>query len=257
MPTRLSILRSRSGEPMPDSPGDVVEPAEMTLQEHLEELRQRILYCALATGAGAVVGFIAAFPLIDLMLYLTGLGALHSISPTESFMTYMWVAIYIGIALAMPVIVYQLIAFLSPGLTPTERRFLNRAIPFVSGLFVSGMLFAFFVVAPRALRWLDQFGERVFVSTFRAEEVISFYVTLVLAMGLAFQLPVVIILLVRLGIASADRLASVRRYVLILTMIAAAIITPTPDPFTMLFVSMPMYALYEVGLVIARMTDLV
>ncbi|MBX6341558.1 MAG: twin-arginine translocase subunit TatC [Thermomicrobiaceae bacterium] len=252
----VSILdRMRGRAPMTAVPEPEPEEetfAEMTLQEHLEELRRRILYAAMAVALGFIAGLATAMKVLKLMGRMTGLEAFQVISPTEGFTTFMKVALYIGVGLAMPVIVYQLVRFLAPGLTRREKHYLYRALPFVSIMFVAGVAFAFFVVIPRALGFLSHFGGSVFHSDFRASEVVSFYMTLLLWVGVVFEMPVVIYILAKLGIVSAQRLASLRRYMLIGIMIAAAIITPTPDPFNMFLVAAPMYALYEIGILLAR-----
>jgi sec-independent protein translocase protein TatC len=253
----IDRVRGRTDAPMiPEpEPEDIFE--EMTLQEHLEELRQRILYSAIAIAIAFVIGLILAFPLLSLMSDLTGLESFVLISPTEGFATFMRVGFYIAVALAMPVLVYQLVAFLGPGLTNEERHYLRLALIPVSFLFIAGMAFAFFIVIPRALNFLAGFGAGgygmdVFETQFRASEIVSFYFTLMIWIGLVFQMPVVIFLLVKLGVVSADRLAGIRKFMLVGCMIAAAIITPTPDPFNMLLVAIPMYLLYELGIILAR-----
>jgi sec-independent protein translocase protein TatC len=239
-------------EPEPD---DIFE--EMTLQEHLEELRQRILYSAIAIAIAFVIGLILAFPMLGLMADMSGLESFVLISPTEGFATFMRVGFYIAVALAMPVLLYQLIAFMGPGMTSQERYYVRLSLIPVSVLFIIGMMFAFFIVIPRALNFLAGFGAGgygpvVFEDAFRASEIISFYFRLMIWIGLVFQMPVVIFVLVKLGIVSADRLAGIRKFMLIGCMIAAAIITPTPDPFNMLLVAIPMYLLYELGIILAR-----
>lgn len=253
----IDRVRGRSDAPMiPEpEPEDIFE--EMTLQEHLEELRQRILYSAIAVSIAFVIGLILAFPLLDLMANLSGLESFTLISPTEGFATFMRIGFYIAIALSMPVLIYQLIAFLGPGLTNDERHYLRISLIPITILFIMGITFAFFVVIPRALNFLAGFGAGgyggdVFDPAFRASEIISFYFTLMLWIGLVFQMPVVIFVLVKLGVVTADRLASIRKFMLVGCMIAAALITPTPDPFNMFLVAVPMYLLYEVGLLLAR-----
>lgn len=250
----LDRMRGRSNLPippqMPDDGPDVFE--EMTLQEHLEELRSRIVYAAMFVAVGFVVGLIFAQPLMKDMVARSNLGQLYTIAPLEGFTTYFKVALYIGVVVAMPALIYHIVRFLAPGLTRKERRYLFRALPFVMVMFVSGLLFAYFIIIPRGLRFLHGFGGSVFEATFRAEEVVSFYTQLLLWIGIVFELPVVIYLIVKLGIVSVQRLAKLRKYVLIVVMIGAAIITPTPDPFNMMLVATPMYALYEIGMLIAR-----
>ncbi len=252
----VSILDRVRGQPAPQPNEPEPEPEEfykeMTLQEHLEELRQRLIKALLAVAVGFVIGLGLAFPTMRLITEMSGIERLYAISPTESFITYTKVALFIGIGFAMPVIVYQLVRFLAPGLTRKERRYLFRALPFVSVMFVSGVLFAFFVIVPRALSFLSHFGSSVFEAQFRAEEVLSFYMTLLLWVGVVFELPVVIFILAKLGVVTAQRLSQLRKFAVLLIAVAAALITPTPDPFNMFMVAAPMYLLYELGVLLAR-----
>ncbi|HVX30114.1 MAG TPA: twin-arginine translocase subunit TatC [Nitrolancea sp.] len=225
---------------------------EMTLQEHLLELRNRLVYSAIAVAVGFVVGLIFSFRMLDLIERLSGVGKLKALDPMESFVATMKVALYIGIGLAMPILIYQIVRFLAPGLTRNEKRYLYRAIPFVFGMFVLGVLFAFFIVIPRGLRFLHGFGGGTFEADFRASSVVSFYLTLLLWVGIVFELPVVMYILAKLHVVTAQMLGGIRKYALILIMIAAAIITPTPDPFNMFLIAAPMYLLYELGILLAR-----
>lgn len=250
-------MRGHPNVPSPVDPDPAPEEieetfAEMTLQEHLEELRSRLIYASLAVAVGVIGGLVLALPFLRLMATQSGLGELVLISPTEGFSTFMRVALYLGLAFSMPVLIYQIISFLAPGLTRRERQYLFRAIPFVSLMFVFGVLFAFFIVIPRALEFLSGFGSAVFEDSFRASEVLSFYMRLMLWVGVVFELPIVIFIMTRLGIVTADKLASIRKYAFILVLIASALITPTPDPFNMFLVAMPMYALYELGILLSR-----
>ncbi len=226
---------------------------EMTLQEHLEELRGRIVRTCLAIGGGFLIGLFLAKPLLRLIQHQAKIeGGFQILSPTEPFTDYMKVALYVAIAIAAPVILYQLIAFLAPGLTRREKRYLFTALPFVSVLFLLGAAFSFWIAAPRAFEFLSTFNRGLFIWSPRGEEVISFYLTLMIGMGLAFEMPVIMLLLSKLHILSARRMAQFWRYALVLILIAAAIITPTPDPFNMMIVAMPLLLLYGFGLVLAR-----
>jgi sec-independent protein translocase protein TatC len=243
----------RSNVPQPPVEPEVDETfEEMTLQEHLEELRTRLMYSAGSVILGFVIGLIFAQRLLSLMADMSGLEVFYTISPTEGFTVFMKVALYIGVALAMPVLVWQLVGFLAPGLTRNEKRYLFRAIPFVTIMFALGVVFAFFIVIPRALEFLASFGSSVFDPTFRAEEVVTFYMTLMLWIGVVFELPIVMFILSKLGIVNHRILSSFRKYALIVIMIAAALITPTPDPFNMFMVAAPMYVLYELGIFLSR-----
>ena len=253
----VSIIDRLRGDNVP-APLGPAEPepeeqfAEMTLQEHLEELRSRLVRSALAVMVGSVVGLLLAWRIIHLMQRLSNVKEFYAITPTESFTSWMKVGLYFGIALAMPVLIYQFVSFLAPGLTRKEKRVLYRFLPLIVLMFALGVAFAFFVVVPRALDWLAHFGNGTITSQLRPEEVISFYTTLILWCGLVFETPVVMYVLAKLHIVTHQFLAHIRRYMLIVVMVAAAIITPTPDPFNMFMVAIPMYALYEFGILLAK-----
>lgn len=238
-------------EPQPPEPETFVE---MTLQEHLEELRTRILYSAISIVLAFVAGLALAKPLLRIIAKSANVpnGQIQLISPTEGFVTYMKVALYIAIAISMPILVYQLFAFVAPGLTGKERRYVKISVPFVVLMFAAGASFAFFLLAPRALDFLSKFGGSIFGWNPRAEEIVSFYLTLTLGVGLMFELPIVMFVLAKIGIVNTKRLSSIRKFAFVGVLVAAAIITPTPDPFNMMLAALPMYGLYELGVLLSR-----
>ncbi len=227
---------------------------EMTLSDHLEELRSRLLKSAVAVMICLVGGVFLSWKVLAAIAESANVpgNQMQEVSPTEGFVVWMKLILYISIALAMPVLIYQLMSFLVPGLTRRERRYVLRAVPFVFLMFCAGAAFAFFVLAPRALDFLSNFGLDYFRWDPRASEIVQFYLTLMLGMGLIFELPVVMYALALIGVMTAKRYGRFRKFALILGMIAAAIITPTPDPFNMMMVAIPTYALYEVGILLSR-----
>lgn len=230
---------------------DVFE--EMTLAQHLDELRSRLVKSCISVGISFVFGAFLASPLLDVVREKAHAeDGIDILSPTDPFVVWMKVALYIAVVIALPVIIYQIIGFLAPGLTRKEKRVLYITLPFVSILFIMGAAFAFFLAAPRAFDFLSNFGGDIFDWSPNGPELISFYLTLMIGMGLAFELPVVMLVLAKLHIVSGQRMAKFRRYAIIIILIAAAVITPTPDPFNMAFVALPIYVLYEVGLILAK-----
>lgn len=225
---------------------------EMTLQEHLEELRKRIVWSSLAILAGVVAGFFLAFTVIEKVAEQANVesGQLQIINPTEPFTVYFKVVLYIAVAIAMPILIYQFLMFVAPGLTRTERRYVYMSIPFVVIMFAIGVAFAFFVLVPRALDFLSSFGSSTFEWNPRAEDIISFYMRLMLGTGLIFELPIVMLVLSKIGVMTARRYRRAWKFAVIFSMVAAAIITPTPDPFNMMLVGIPTYMLYELGIIL-------
>jgi sec-independent protein translocase protein TatC len=177
---------------------------------------------------------------------------LVAFSPTENFTTYFRVALFAGIALAMPVILYEIYAYIDPALLPSERRFVRfMGLPVIF-LFVLGMSFCYFVLLPNAIKFLINFGSEVIENQLRASDYLSFVTVFILGLGVVFEVPVIIYALVRIHVVSRDWLTKQRRYVFFLVFVIGAFITPTPDPLNQTLVAIPMYLLFELGLFFAR-----
>src|ERR1700704_85311 len=197
--------------------------------QHLGELRSRLMVACFGIVITTTIAFFFAKDIILLLEAPAHLGKpLQIISPTEGFTTYMRVALFTGIALAMPIILYEVYAYIDPALRPNERRFLLSLGPFVLLLFVGGMAFCYFLLLPNAINFLFTFGAEVFEASPRASEYISFVTTFILGVGLVFEMPVIIFAVTRIGLVSRDWLAKQRRFVVLFVFIAGAIITPTP-----------------------------
>jgi sec-independent protein translocase protein TatC len=236
--------------PDPDEP-DVFE--EMTLLEHMEELRDRIIKSVIAVGVAFIAGVFLAGPLLKRLQEESGAGSgFDVVSPTDPITIYFKIALYIAIGIALPVLMWQVIGFLLPGLTKKEKRFLILSMPFVVVLFLLGVSYAFFFAAPRALQFLASFMSDIYEWSPEGQEVINFYLTLMVGLGLAFQLPVVMFILAKLGAVTPKKMAEFRRYAVIAILIVAAVITPSTDPINMGVVAVPLFLLYEGGILIAR-----
>ena len=211
------------------------------------------MVAAIAVVITTAIAFFFTTDIIKILILPAGPDIkLTSFNPTENFTTYMRVALFSGIALAMPVILYEIYAYIDPALLPNERKLALRLGPFILLLFIGGMLFCYFLLLPNAIKFLINFASDVFVNQLRASEYLSFVTTFILGMGLVFEMPVIIYTLVRLGVVQRSWLAKQRRYVFLLVFVVGAIITPTPDPFNQTLVSIPMYLLFELGLFLSR-----
>ncbi|MDZ7679659.1 MAG: twin-arginine translocase subunit TatC [Acidimicrobiales bacterium] len=239
-------------------PRNEVDPeGHMPLREHIAELRRRILVSALAVFAGAVICFWQFPAILDVLsapyceLRPTDECEFLQTDPLEAFTVRLTVAFYGGIALAMPVLLLQLWKFVTPGLHPNERRY---ALPFVgsaAALFVMGAGLAFLTV-PRALNFLTAIGGDWFEPFFRGSEYLAFLVKMMVAFGVGFEFPIVLIFLQLAGIVTPEQLGGLRRYSLVGIMLAVAIITPSGDPFSLFVLSVPMYLFYEASILIGR-----
>jgi sec-independent protein translocase protein TatC len=247
----LGRRRSKSQPPThirPDGSRDV----ELPLLEHLRELRSRLIKAALALTITTALCLTFAEQEINLLVQLAGDHKLIALKPTETFVAYVKVAFYSGIALSMPLLVYQLFRFLAPGLTRAERRWILLSLPAVTLFFVAGVLFCYFLVLPSALDFLLNFGTPKIENTPTISEFVSFVTRFLLAVGVAFETPVIIFILSKLGVATPKRLGRFRRWAYVLAFVIAAIITPTPDPINQTIVAVPIILLYELGILFAR-----
>jgi sec-independent protein translocase protein TatC len=154
----------------------------------------------------------------------------------------------------MPVLVYQIVAYLLPGLLPEERQYLYLLIPGVTISFIVGAVFCVLVMLPAAINFMQGFLETVVENRWSLDYYISFITRVMFAMGVVFQTPLVLLFLAKLGLVNAKQLRGFRKYAVLLTSVVAAIITPTPDPLNMMLVMLPLYLLYEVGVLLVWVT---
>jgi sec-independent protein translocase protein TatC len=225
------------------------------LIEHIIELRDRLLKAVAALLVGVLIGFIGAKRFLEILIApLQGVSQLQLLRPTENIIIYFKAALILGAILAAPFIIYQLIAFIVPGLTPSEKRMLYLAMPLAFVLFATGVAFCAFVVLPFTLRYLQLFLTDLFKAEYSVEYYMGFVANFILWVGVAFETPLVIALLARLGVVSPQTLARSWRYAIVISAVLAAVITPTPDPFTMGIVMVPLLLLYALGLLLARFT---
>ena len=225
----------------------------MSLVEHLEELRSRIIVVALTVGVAAVAGFFLAEPAIAILLNALPDGSeLIQLRVLEGLGVQIRLALFIGLALAMPVILYELWAFVTPGLTRRERRVVWPLLLVAVLFFALGIGLGYLVI-PNALEFLLGFSLPGVPPMLAVGEYIGFVTTLMIAFGLAFQFPIVLIMLNRVGILSYAFLAARRRFVVIIIVLVAIVITPGGDPISSGILSLIMYGLFEGALQVMRM----
>jgi sec-independent protein translocase protein TatC len=249
------------GEPgAPGAPPNATPPAPaatpaddqkvMSVVDHLGELRTRLFRTILAIVAGSAVGFYFAEPIIRLLAEPAG-GRLLNLAPGDAFSIYLRVSIVFGIVVAMPVILYQLWAFVSPGLTPAERRAVRPWIPLALVFFALGVGIGYLIL-PYALGFLLSFGTSVFQNELAAKPYFDFVTTLFLAFGLVMEFPIVLVALARVGVVNSARLAASRRYVILIVAIFAAVATPGGDLVSPFVLGGTMYLMYELTLLFLR-----
>jgi sec-independent protein translocase protein TatC len=231
----------------------------MSLLEHLNELRKRLVWIAAAVLICTVIGFVFAESILDYLLvpYAGATGAagattLQTLRPTEGLETYFKVSLLFGAVLAMPVILVQFWMFISPGLRPEEKRYVYVFVPSSLALFVLGMAFAWFVLAPAAIFFLANFMPQVFTTDWTSQEYISFVLRLIFWLGVSFQLPIIVYFLSRVGLITSRTLVDQWRAAIVLIAVLAAVITPSIDPVTMILTMAPLMVLYILSILLAR-----
>ncbi len=262
VPSRLpvasgSMLQPSSPAPLTPAPAPTAAPpAEeqvMTLVDHLSELRNRIFICIAAVVAGSVIGFYFSGQLVALLksplppLPNGNPRPLNFLAPGEAFFIYVKLALVVGIILAMPVILYQIWRFISPGLTPDERRLARPWVPIALVFFVVGVAVAW-VVLPFAMQFLIGFESKDFQYLPTADAYFGFISTLFLAFGLTMEFPIVLVLLSKVGIISSQRLRSSRRIVILGIAIFSAVVTPGGDLVSPTVLGVVMYVLFELSI---------
>lgn len=247
-------LRGRGARPAPNPSG------EMTLVGHLTELRARIIRSVVAVVVAAIVVYAFFGPIFraleapycEFQVDRTEQNCEFLVTaPLESFNVRLTLAGYGGLVLALPVVLYQLGRFVLPGLYPNERKALVPFVILSIAMLVAGMLVAYLLL-PRALAVLQDFGSDTFVPRYKPSEYLGFFVKMLLAFGIAAEFPLVLIFLQKVGVVKPQTLAGNRRIAVVVVVVVGAIITPTGDPFTLAVVSVPMYVFYEIAILIGR-----
>ncbi|MDA8422137.1 MAG: twin-arginine translocase subunit TatC [Nitrospiraceae bacterium] len=244
----------------------------MTFWSHLDELRKRIVNTILWIAVGFGACFYYSEKILGLLLFpMNGKITLHASYPyvglvqnqvqqklhyttlVEPFWSHLKIALIAGIMLVFPMIMYQVWKFIGPGLLTKERRFAGVFVFFSTGFFMLGMLFCYLLLLPFAIPFLLEYKTESLIAIITIGDYIDFVLKFLLACGAVFELPLVIVLLSRMGIAHPDTLAKYRKYAFLASFILGAILTPTPDVFNQAIMSIPIYLLYEVGILAARL----
>jgi sec-independent protein translocase protein TatC len=236
-------------DPLDELPGEV----EMTLFEHLEELRLRIFYALIAVAVGVVGCFFAVKPIVQLLEVPAQGVKFLQLAPGEYFFVSLKVAGYSGLLLATPFILYQIVQFVLPGLTRRERRLLAPIVLGSTVLFAVGLVFAYFLLIPAALKFFISYGADVVEQLWSIDKYFEFVLLLLFSTGLAFQVPIIQLLLGSLGIVSSKQMLSGWRYVILGAVVLGAVITPSTDPLTQTLLAGAVLGLYFSGIGLVKL----
>lgn len=241
------------GQPEEITTGPEPDEETMTIVEHLGELRRRLIVSLLALTGGAIFGWFQARRVIHYLALQAG--HLVFFHPTEAFFSYLNVALAVGLIVASPIVIGELWLFIVPGLMPKEAQFFRRWVPWVVGLFVVGMAFGYFAVYPVALKFFFRMG-RGMMPALAVQQYLSFLWTWIFPFGLMFELPLVMVVLAKLGVVDAHRLRAGRKYFLFGAYVTAVFIAPS-ELVLQLLIAAPLLVLYELSLpIVARVKPL-
>lgn len=257
MSPELETLENQAASPSDSAPDEdflnqVPEDVEMSLFDHLEELRMRIFYALLAVIVGVIICFIQVNPIVELLEIPAKGAKFLQLSPGEYFFVSLKVAGYSGILIASPFILYQVVMFVLPGLTRRERRLIGPIVLGSSVLFFAGLAFAYVALIPAALNFFISYGADVVEQLWSIDRYFEFVLLLLFSTGLAFQIPVIQLLLGLLGIVSSKQMLSSWRYVLLGAAVLGAVLTPSTDPVTQSLLGGAVLFLYFGGIFMVK-----
>jgi len=234
----------------------------MSLGDHLEELRFRIIYALVGFGIAAAIcmifgKYLVAFIEVPYIRIMGDKAQLQSIDPAEGFMSYMEIAMIAALVISSPWIFYHLWKFVSVGLYPHEKRYVYIAVPLCSMLFVAGALLFIFIIAPATLNFFVYFNTEFLrvSSNFTFTNYISFMANMMLIFGLSFQTPIAIFVLIRTGIVSPDTFKKYRIYVFLIVVVISSAVIPGSDPISLFAMAIPVYLLFELGLFLSWLAE--
>lgn len=226
------------------------ELGKMTILSHINELRKRLLVSVVALAVTTLASFAFSQTLAELLAKpIGGLSAMSSIEVTENVTAFMKISLLSGVVLSMPVIVFEILAFVMPGLKSNERKWIWFVIPVATIFFAGGVAFAYLVMLPAALPFLLDFMGITTVP--RPNDYFSFVLNLLFWVGVCFEMPLLMLVLSRLGVIKPKSLIKQWRIALIASAVLAALITPTPDPVNMGLMMIPLVGLYFIGIIFA------
>lgn len=221
---------------------------EQPLRDHLQEFRKRLIICLVVVAIAAL----ACYNYVDdIIALLSGpAGKLYFMNPSEVFFTYMEIALYAGILFTLPVLLYEVWAFVAPALWPEERRAVLVILPTAVILFYVGLVFAYYLVIPAAVTFFMGFATQTLQPMFSLESYLSFILALSLPFGFIFELPLIVVFLAKIGLVTGDFLKGKRKILIVIAFIFAAVVSPTTDIFTQTMIAVPLIVLYEISLFI-------
>jgi len=231
---------------------------EMSFLDHIEELRWRIIYALIGVVIFTIAAWIFIDPIIEFVLLKPARDAnasLQNLRPFGQLFLYIQVAIIVGIIASLPNIFYQLWQFIAPALRKREQKYILWIVFFSTFCFLLGITFAYFVMLPLTMKFAAQFGTAEIANEFAIDEYMSIIISVMLAAGFVFELPMISFFLSKLGILKPSFMRKYRRHSIVIIMILAAFLTPGADPVSQLVLAVPLVVLYEISILISKISQ--
>lgn len=238
--------------------GENYEEKEMTFIEHLEELRWRIIYSLIGIVTGTIIAWIFIDFLVEEILLRPAKESgvsLQNLKPFGQIFLYFQIALIAGLILSIPNVFYQFWKFISPALRKNERKYILAIVIFTTVCFLAGIAFAYFVMLPLALSFAVQFGTQTIKNEFAVDEYMSIIISVMLAAGLVFELPMLSFFLSKLGILKPSFMRKYRKHSIVIILIAAAVLTPGTDPVSQVILAVPLVLLYEISILVSKFSQ--
>jgi len=231
---------------------------EMSFLDHIEELRWRIIYALIGVVVFTIIAWIFVDPLVETILLKPARDAnapLQNLRPFGQLFLYIQVAIIVGVVASLPNIFYQLWKFISPALRKREQKYIIWIVVFSTVCFLTGITFAYFVMLPLTMKFAAQFGTSEIANAFAIDEYMSIIISVMLAAGLVFELPMISFFLSKLGILTPKFMRKYRRHAIVIILILAAFLTPGADPVSQVILAVPLVLLYEISIFISKISS--
>jgi sec-independent protein translocase protein TatC len=238
--------------------GQTASDVEMSFLDHVEELRWRIIYAIIGVLIFTIVAWIFIDPLIEIVLLKPARDAkasLQNLRPFGQLFLYVQVSIVVGIVASLPNIFYQLWQFIAPALKKKERKYILWIVFFSTFCFLAGIAFAYFVMLPLAMKFAAQFGTAEISNEFAIDEYMSIIISVMLAAGVVFELPMISFFLSKLGILTPKFMRKYRRHAIVIILVLAAFLTPGADPVSQVILAVPLVLLYEISIFISKLSS--
>lgn len=226
------------------------QKGEMSLVNHLEELRRRIIVILVAVGIGTTVSYFYAAELVH---FITApAGKLYYMNPAEAFFSYLKVSVFAGFLAVLPIVLHQVWSFIVPALTTKERMATVILVPVSVVLFFVGLAFSYFFVLPAGIKFFMGFASEDLQPLISLGQYLSFFISFLIPFGFIFELPLLILVLAKLGLITSPFLIAKRKIVLVMSFVVGALIAPTPDVFSQTMIAVPILVLYEVSILVVK-----